>query len=82
MSRTQQEKPSFLARPGIRRIVGFAVLVVISLIFIFENTAPTTVRLLIPEVTMPLWAALLIAWVLGLLSSLFTLRRRHRTPHA
>ncbi len=59
-----------------RRIIGFALIAAISLIFIFENTAQTTVRLLIPEVTMPLWAALLIAWLLGLLASLFTIRRR------
>ncbi|MEQ4207407.1 LapA family protein [Actinopolymorpha sp. B9G3] len=78
MARTHQEQEprSFLARPEVRRIAGFAVLAVISLVFIFQNTAPTTVRLLVPEVTMPLWAALLIAWVLGLLASMFTLHRR------
>lgn len=78
MARVQQEPEhrSFLARLGSRRIVGFVLLAAISLVFIFENTAPTTVRLLVPEVTMPLWAALLIAWVLGLLSSMFTIRRR------
>ncbi|MBE1612937.1 hypothetical protein [Actinopolymorpha pittospori] len=51
---------------------------IVALIFIFENTAETTVRLLVPVVTMPLWGALLIAWVLGLLVSLFGLRRRER----
>jgi uncharacterized integral membrane protein len=78
MTRVQQEPEhrSFLARLGSRRVVGFVLLSVISLIFIFENSAPTTVRLLIPEVTIPLWAALSIAWILGLLSSMFTVRRR------
>jgi uncharacterized integral membrane protein len=78
MTRVQQEpeRRSFLARVGSRRVVGFVLLAVISLIFIFENSAPATVRLLVPEVTMPLWAALLIAWALGLLSSMFTIRRR------
>jgi uncharacterized integral membrane protein len=79
MTRIQQdEQPrSRLARPGVRRLVVFAVIAVVSLIFIFQNTVPTTVRLLVPEVTMPLWAALLISWVLGLLASVLTIRRRH-----
>ena len=65
-----------LARPGVRRMIVIAVVVVVSLIFIFENTVETTIRLLVPQVTMPLWGALLIAWLLGLLVGGFTLRRR------
>ena len=65
-----------LARPGVRRMIVIAVVVIISLIFIFENTVETTIRLLVPQVTMPLWGALLIAWLLGLLIGGFTLRRR------
>jgi uncharacterized integral membrane protein len=72
----EQESQSFLARPAVRRIIGFAVIALISLTFIFENTAPTSVRLLVPVITMPLWSALLIAWVLGLLATAFTVRRR------
>lgn len=72
----QEGTRGFLARPGVRRIVVIAVVVVISLIFIFENTVETTIRLLVPQVTMPLWGALLIAWLLGLLVGGFTLRRR------
>ncbi len=72
----EQKSHSFLQKPGVRRIAGFAVIAVVALIFIFQNTTETTVRLLIPEVTMPLWGALLIAWVLGLLATMFTLRRR------
>jgi len=59
-----------------RRVAYFAVIAAIALIFIFQNTAETTVRLLVPRVTMPLWGALLIAWVLGLLAGACTLRRR------
>jgi uncharacterized integral membrane protein len=73
---TEHDKRSFLANPTTRRVVVIAVIVAISLIFIFENTAATTIRLIIPQVTMPLWGALLIAWVLGVLAGGFTLRRR------
>jgi len=72
----EQETRAFLARPGVRRMVVIACIVAVSLIFIFENTAETTIRLLIPQVTMPLWGALLIAWLLGLVAGGFTLRRR------
>lgn len=70
------ERQGFWARPSVRRAAKFAILAAIALIFIFENTATTTVRLLVPEVSMPLWGALLIAWVLGLLAGTITFRRR------
>lgn len=50
--------------PG--RIVVLA-LAVLALIFIFENTRPTKIRLLIPEVTVPLWTALLAMGIVGAL---------------
>ncbi|MEQ7128471.1 hypothetical protein ABN034_28605 [Actinopolymorpha sp. B11F2] len=71
-----QRKPGFLSRPMVRRVVGFAAIAALALIFIFQNTATVRIRLLIPEVTMPLWGALLIAWVLGLVAVTFTVRRR------
>jgi uncharacterized integral membrane protein len=52
------------------------VLVVLALIFIFENTGETEIRLLIPLVTMPLWAALLAVGVIGALVGAFFMRRR------
>jgi hypothetical protein len=72
----KQEPQPFLARPHVRRILGFAAIAAVSLIFIFQNSSPVTVRLLVPDVTMPLWGALLIAWALGLAACTFTLRRR------
>ncbi|MGH3489933.1 MAG: hypothetical protein ACRDP8_18745 [Actinopolymorphaceae bacterium] len=71
-----QRKPGFLSRPQVRRIIGFAIIAALALIFIFQNTATVRIRLLVPEVTMPLWGALLIAWILGLLATTFTIRRR------
>ncbi|QJT01510.1 hypothetical protein G9272_15270 [Streptomyces asoensis] len=67
---------SFLSRPGVRRLLPFVVITAIALVFIFENRGSVRIRLLIPEVTMPLWGALLIAWGLGMLACAFTVRRR------
>ncbi|MFC5671887.1 hypothetical protein [Streptomyces incanus] len=69
----------FFSRPGVRRFAPFVLITAIALVFIFENRASVKIRLLIPEVIMPLWGALLIAWGLGMLACAFTLRRRsHR----
>ncbi|TXS34942.1 hypothetical protein EAO75_45685 [Streptomyces sp. uw30] len=66
----------FLSRPGVRRLIPFALITAIALVFIFENRDSVKIRLLVPEVTMPLWGALLIAWGLGMLACAFTVRRR------
>ncbi|MFI7411961.1 DUF1049 domain-containing protein [Streptomyces sp. NPDC049627] len=59
------------------RRITVLVLVVIALVFIFENTDDTEIRLLIPLVTMPLWLALLGVGVIGALcGALFMSRRR------
>ncbi|MBC2903072.1 DUF1049 domain-containing protein [Streptomyces cupreus] len=52
------------------------VLAVLALIFIFENTRQTKIRLLIPEVTMPLWTALLATGLIGALCGAYFMRRR------
>ena len=56
--------------------VAVLVLAVLGLIFIFENTHATRIRLLIPEVTMPLWTALLATAIIGFLCGGYVLRRR------
>jgi uncharacterized integral membrane protein len=61
--------------PG--QIAG-AVLLIIVLVFIFENTGKVEVRLIIPQVHAPLFVALLIAAVLGGLGTLLIQWRRHR----
>lgn len=55
---------------------AIAALAVLTLVFIFENTRSTKIRLLIPQVTMPLYVALLIAAVLGGLCGAYFSRRR------
>jgi uncharacterized integral membrane protein len=52
------------------------VLAALALIFIFENTRETEIRLLIPEVTMPLWVALLSTGVIGALCGAYFMGRR------
>jgi len=56
--------------------VAVGALAVLALIFIFENTRATKIRLLIPEVTMPLWMALLGTAVIGALCGAYFMRRR------
>ncbi|MFE1250661.1 hypothetical protein [Streptomyces sp. NPDC058735] len=79
MSRTSSDHKAhtpFFSRPGVRRFLPFVVISAVALVFIFENRSTVEVRLLIPLVSMPLWGALLIAWGLGVLACLFTVRRR------
>ncbi|GGX02190.1 LapA family protein [Streptomyces chartreusis] len=52
------------------------VLAALALIFIFENTRSTEIRLLIPLVTMPLWLALLAVGLIGALVGGYFMRRR------
>ncbi|MFI1358621.1 DUF1049 domain-containing protein [Streptomyces sp. NPDC020898] len=56
--------------------VAVGALALLALIFIFENTRTTKIRLLIPEVSMPLWMALLGTAVIGALCGAYFMRRR------
>ncbi|MEV8314469.1 LapA family protein [Streptomyces sp. NPDC059900] len=56
--------------------IAVAVVAVLTLVFIFENTHHTKIRLLIPEVTMPLWVALLGTGLIGALCGAYFMRRR------
>ncbi|MFI5794244.1 DUF1049 domain-containing protein [Streptomyces sp. NPDC051677] len=58
--------------------IAVLVLAVLALIFIFENTRATKIRLLIPEVTMPLWAALLATGIVGALCGAYFAYSRTR----
>jgi uncharacterized integral membrane protein len=53
------------------------ILAVLVVVFILENRDLVTIRLLVPVVIMPQWAALTITLVIGLLIGLM-LRRRKR----
>lgn len=53
-------------------------LAVVVVVFILENRDLVTIRLLLPVVVMPQWAALTITLVIGLLIGLMLGRRRRR----
>jgi len=78
--KTSRRAPDGGGRAGAltpRRIVAL-VLVALALVFIFENTDETEIRLLVPVVTMPLWVALLGMGVIGALAGALLLARRRR----
>ncbi len=50
-----------------RQIAG-GVLLLVAVVFVLQNRRSTTVRFLIPEVTAPLWVALLVSVLLGILA--------------
>ncbi|MFI7500016.1 DUF1049 domain-containing protein [Streptomyces sp. NPDC049687] len=58
--------------------VVMLVVAALTLVFIFENTQQTRIRLLIPEVTMPLWAALLATALIGALCGAYYFMGRRR----
>jgi uncharacterized integral membrane protein len=58
-----------------RRVVA-ALLLAVAVVFVLENRDLTEIRLLIPVVLMPLWAALTITLVIGLVVGLIVGRRR------
>ncbi|MFF7050290.1 LapA family protein [Streptomyces griseorubiginosus] len=51
-------------------------LAALAVTFVFENTRATRIRLLVPEVTMPLWTALLATGLIGALCGAYAMRRR------
>ncbi|MER6673293.1 LapA family protein [Streptomyces sp. NPDC000983] len=70
-AKTSGKNPAFT--PARIAVLALAVL---TLIFIFENTADVEIRLLIPVVTVPLWAALLVCTLIGALCGAYFMRRR------
>ncbi|MEV6739576.1 LapA family protein [Streptomyces sp. NPDC051104] len=58
------------------RRVAVLVLAAIVLVFVFENTQHTRIRLLVLLVTMPLWLALLGTGLIGALCGALLVSRR------
>ncbi|MCQ4208444.1 MULTISPECIES: LapA family protein [Streptomyces] len=57
--------------------IAVLALAVLAVIFIFENTRQVKIRLLIPEVTMPLYLALAAVFIIGgICGGYFVARRR------
>ncbi|GHG37948.1 hypothetical protein GCM10018791_64440 [Streptomyces zaomyceticus] len=60
------------------RTIGFVVLAALAIWFIAANTGSVTVRLWIPNVTLPLWIVLTVTLLVGIVLGLFIARRRAR----
>ncbi|MEV1070113.1 LapA family protein [Streptomyces sp. NPDC050263] len=58
--------------------IAVLVLAVLCLVFIFQNTDDTEIRLLIPLVTVPLWTALLAMGIIGALCGAYWAYSRTR----
>lgn len=58
--------------------IAIGVVAILLLVFIFENTKEVRIRLLIPEVTMPLYVALLATTLLGAICGYYAAARRRK----
>ncbi|XIE80859.1 lipopolysaccharide assembly protein LapA domain-containing protein [Streptomyces sp. SBR177] len=58
--------------------IAIGVVAILLLVFIFENTREVRIRLLIPEVTMPLYLALLATALLGAICGYYAAARRRK----
>lgn len=78
MSPKTAESGTTKSRSGAATPARLAVLLLaaLALTFVFENTRATRIRLLVPEVTMPLWTALLATGLIGALCGAYAMRRR------
>ncbi|WP_318212698.1 MULTISPECIES: lipopolysaccharide assembly protein LapA domain-containing protein [unclassified Streptomyces] len=56
--------------------IGMAALAVVTLVLIFQNTGQVKIRLLIPEVSMPLYLALLATALIGAACGFYVAARR------
>ncbi|MFB6527276.1 lipopolysaccharide assembly protein LapA domain-containing protein [Streptomyces sp. NPDC056399] len=58
--------------------IGMAVLAIVTLVFIFQNTREVKIRLLVPEVSMPLYLALLATALTGAACGGYAAARRRK----
>ncbi|WP_329620356.1 LapA family protein [Streptomyces sp. NBC_01255] len=58
--------------------IAMTAVAVLTLVFIFENTREVRIRILIPEVSMPLYLALLATAVLGAACGYYVAGRRQK----
>ncbi len=60
-----------------RQVAGL-VLLVLAVVFILENRVKTTVRFLVPRVSAPLWVALLVSALAGVIAGALLTYRHDR----
>ncbi|GAA4488969.1 hypothetical protein GCM10023094_49730 [Rhodococcus olei] len=77
MADQRSAKPSLLSTMTPARWLAL-ILMVLAVIFIFQNTATTTIQLAWLHINAPLWLALLAVFVIGWAAGWLTGRRRVR----
>lgn len=77
MPRRADDDRNLLQQLGVRGIAAI-VLIIVAVIFLAENGRNTKIRFVGPEVSAPLWLALLIAVLLGALAGGLAMWRRDR----
>jgi len=60
-----------------RQVAGF-ILLALAVVFILQNRRKTLIRFIIPDATAPLWLALLISVVVGIVAGALLVTRRRR----
>ncbi|MQY12544.1 hypothetical protein SRB5_26790 [Streptomyces sp. RB5] len=78
-STSGRAKPGWRQRLTPGRVVT-AVLAILALVFVFQNTDETQIHLIVSEVSMPLWLALLGVGLIGVLVGWMVRGRRRYEP--
>jgi uncharacterized integral membrane protein len=58
--------------------VAAGVLLVLAVLFVFQNTEATEIRFVVPTVETPLWVALAVTMVIGMVVGFLLARSRDR----
>ncbi|MGW0883936.1 LapA family protein [Streptomyces sp. NPDC002671] len=66
------------AGPPSRARIPVPALALLGLVLVFQNTGPTRIRLIGPEITMPLWTVLLATGLIGAVCGAYAVKRRGR----
>ncbi|AHH14866.1 hypothetical protein NONO_c00460 [Nocardia nova SH22a] len=74
---TAPQKRSILARVSPTQWVAL-ILIVLAIIFVFENRDKVSITVLMIDITSPLWLVLLVLFVVGWIAGVLTVRRRNR----
>lgn len=62
------------------RLIAAAVLIVLVIVFIAENTGRTKIRFIVPVVNVPVWIALFAAALVGTAAGVLLSRHRRSRP--
>jgi uncharacterized integral membrane protein len=60
------------------RLLAAGLLLVLAVVFVFENTEQTEIRFVLPKVQTPLWVALAVTMIVGVVVGFLLGRSRDR----